>query len=1100
MRWLGWLLALGLLGGAAWGGDVVTPGITLYVSTRGDDAWSGTRATARGGDGPFATLERARDAIRALKGQGGLPRGGVRVVLAPGVYRRTASFTLTADDSGTPEAPIVYTGPTRGTAVLSGGQALNGFTPVTAPAISRRFDPAVRDRVRQCDLRAQQITDFGELTSRGHGRTGDHLLAPLELFFRGHAMQLARWPNAGVWANDGWLVNTLGTREACLGYTGDRPRRWASDTDIWVHGFWGSEWHFTTQPVLRIDRDARRIYPSPAASIGGNDRFYVVNVLEELDTPGEYYLDRETGLLYFLPPATIRDGDAVVSLLRAPLLELHDVQHVSFERLTLTDTRASAARITGGRGVTLAGCTIRNTGTDGVRLLRGFDHRIISCDFTATGDCGVYVEAGDRAQLIPANHTVHNCHFFAVSRLGQTYKGAVGVKWEGVMGLRLTHNLIHDLNHTGIFFFGNDIVMEDNELYNCVLQGDDAGAVYTGRDWTFQGNVFRHNYLHHNGSSGRHPVYGSMGLYHDDAAGGTRVEDNIFAWVSKAVFAGGGINTRVENNYFIDCAPAYWIDERGVSGNIGGFMQERFDSVHAGDPRWAERYPNFRVVQDAFRHGTGIPPVGNSFTHNIVAGSPRKWMIAPWPEAPDYLPIEHNMLDADPRFADPAWGDYRLRPDSPALDLGIQPIDVAGFGLVKDAYRTAIERVESRLELVAPLTLQPDGSARGLVRLHLRNRGDVTVKDVEYIGAKCMVTADVAGFYYSLVADAAQVTNAFWRFSLSPGQHASRDFPIVVDGGAIGKFDVVEINSRGMRARPARLRATVVSPLEAGFDGIGRLRAGAEPTHVRLTVCNQGDRSLSDTLNLTVVPPDVAGADPASFPVHLAPGESVTREVAVTLHPDAPGHRSRVTLQVAGRVLRETEQTLFIAQPLPRLTETPALEAVADTLARVPAQRLYLDWAGQTGPVAEARFVLAPGALLLTARVTDPRVQVADPLWMCSHLELFAARVPGASSFAQLFLVPASGDTSARGYRIHAGTPVADASIQLLTVPTGEGYVLSAIIPLTVLDLAPTLNEVALELSVTASDDAGTMGARRGTLFGSPKAFTESDGYGLFTP
>ena len=74
----------------------------LYVAPDGSDGNPGTRAK------PFATLEGARDAIRALKKAGGLPEGGATVVIRGGVYERKNTFALTRADSGTPDAPVVY--------------------------------------------------------------------------------------------------------------------------------------------------------------------------------------------------------------------------------------------------------------------------------------------------------------------------------------------------------------------------------------------------------------------------------------------------------------------------------------------------------------------------------------------------------------------------------------------------------------------------------------------------------------------------------------------------------------------------------------------------------------------------------------------------------------------------------------------------------------------------------------------------------------------------------------------------------------------------------------------------------------------------------
>ena len=140
-------------------------GLTLYVATDGNDAWSGRLSApnpARS-DGPFATLERARDAIRQARGATGLPAGGVAVELAPGRYERSEPFALTAEDSGTADAPIVYRARAGAAVRLAGGRLVSDWRPVTDPAILDRLPHAARDHVVQADLRALGVTEYGDL-------------------------------------------------------------------------------------------------------------------------------------------------------------------------------------------------------------------------------------------------------------------------------------------------------------------------------------------------------------------------------------------------------------------------------------------------------------------------------------------------------------------------------------------------------------------------------------------------------------------------------------------------------------------------------------------------------------------------------------------------------------------------------------------------------------------------------------------------------------------------------------------------------------------------------------------------------------------------
>ncbi|MCX7012796.1 MAG: hypothetical protein NTW86_09610, partial [Candidatus Sumerlaeota bacterium] len=116
----------------------------FFVAPEGNDANPGTAGK------PFASLEKARDAIRALKAKG-LP-GPVSVRLMPGEYPMTKTFELGEADSGTAKWPIVYRADQKGSAVLYGGTRLSGFEPVTDPEVIKRLPEEAKDEEFQCDL------------------------------------------------------------------------------------------------------------------------------------------------------------------------------------------------------------------------------------------------------------------------------------------------------------------------------------------------------------------------------------------------------------------------------------------------------------------------------------------------------------------------------------------------------------------------------------------------------------------------------------------------------------------------------------------------------------------------------------------------------------------------------------------------------------------------------------------------------------------------------------------------------------------------------------------------------------------------------------
>jgi hypothetical protein len=135
----------------------------LYVSTAGSDSDPGTRAK------PFATLERARDEVRALRQTHRL-KGGATIWLRGSDYARTNALELTAADSGTADAPIVWRAAKGENVRLLGARKLAGFQPVTDPEVLARLPEAARGHVLQQDLGAHGVTDFGKMSSRGFSR------------------------------------------------------------------------------------------------------------------------------------------------------------------------------------------------------------------------------------------------------------------------------------------------------------------------------------------------------------------------------------------------------------------------------------------------------------------------------------------------------------------------------------------------------------------------------------------------------------------------------------------------------------------------------------------------------------------------------------------------------------------------------------------------------------------------------------------------------------------------------------------------------------------------------------------------------------------
>ena len=224
-----------------------------------------------------------------------------------------------------------------------------------------------------------------------------------------------------------------------------------------------------------------------------------------------------------------------------------------------------------------------------------------------------------------------------------------GISVQGV-GNRAVHNLIHDAPHIGIVFGGNDHLIEFNEIHHVCLESNDAGAIYTGRNWTMRGNMIRYNYLH---EIQGYLEKGCVGVYLDDMFSSADIIGNVFYKVTRAAFIGGGRDCSVVNNIFIDCNPALhvdaralnwahyhadeWIEEGNTKGTISGIRYK--------EPPYSERYPKLvGILEDEPK-----APKGNLIARNICVGGT-------WEEvegaAKPYLALENNLLDTDPLFVD----------------------------------------------------------------------------------------------------------------------------------------------------------------------------------------------------------------------------------------------------------------------------------------------------------------------------------------------------------------------------------------------------------------------------------------------------------------
>ncbi|OGV63798.1 MAG: hypothetical protein A3K19_14025 [Lentisphaerae bacterium RIFOXYB12_FULL_65_16] len=612
------------------------PATGFYVAVNGNDAWSGTLAAPSkdAEDGPFATIERARDEIRKLKAAGHLTQP-VNVCIRDGIYELPHTLQLGPGDSGTAEFPITYRAYKRERPVIIGGRKITGWKPY-------------KGEIVQADVGAQ---GFNDIYFR-------------QFFFNGKRQILARYPNydptdpvAGGWTYmDGKLVpmykNIDNENRRTFQYKPGDVHDWAHPEEAEVFVFPRYNWWNNIIRIAAIDRQKRMITLTGDASYGNrpNDRYYFRNLLEELDAPGEWYLDQRTWTLYFWPPSDVAKGVAYAPALQT-LVEFKEAAHVTFRGLTLECADGTAVILQKCQNCLVAACTVRNAGSraeggeSGIAIRGGKNNGAIGSDVYEVGSNAISLDGGDFNTLEPAGNFADNNY---IHHVGVFYKQGVGVSVGGV-GNRVAHNLIHDCPRFGIVWGGNDHLFEYNHIRHCTLETADTGAIYSWQvDWTKRGTVMRYNYLHDIIGFGQEHgkwTYPHMnwGIYLDDGTCGTHLYGNV---VARTILGGvhyhGGRDNVVENNILIDGRDSQVQFSGYVAGGHPVPMMTETWNKFSGTPVY-EKYPGYPELKKSLDDAWQM--AGNKFRRNIVFySSPEAKLYAYYNLPFDKTEADYNLI------------------------------------------------------------------------------------------------------------------------------------------------------------------------------------------------------------------------------------------------------------------------------------------------------------------------------------------------------------------------------------------------------------------------------------------------------------------------
>ena len=602
---------------------------TIYVSAN---------AKAGEGDGtidnPFADIEKAKALIREIKENDKYPEKGITVYFREGEYCFDETILFKEADSGEEGAPVVYSAYNDEKVSFVGGLdvELSKFEDVNDPEIVARLAKGAEDKIKQFDLAALGITNYGEMNVYGHSLIILNNWAklnypdkqPPELLFDGETMSIARWPNDGTvtiksvvdkgnvvidwfenWSDPKTLVESMwvpdpeGPTFTVNADVAARMANWGEADDIWAHGYWKETWSDQSLPIESFDAETGTIkaaIPSAYGTAAGRN-FYFYNLLEEIDAAGEYYIDRTSGILYFYPPK--ESGAVSLSTLEDAMITLTEGAHdISFEGIELKSGLSHGVSMNGVEDINITNCEISLFADKGVSITNSRDVLITGSHLYDLGTGGVHITtSGEFSKnliktLESTNIVVENCEIHNFARITKTYSPAV---YTGGVGTIVRNCKIYDAPCNAITLSGNDTLIENNEIFDVLKEEADKGVFYGGGAKETMGIVIRNNYIHDISSAAGSNIYVA---YADDTKDGVTAESNLIVNVrGTGGFVNGGWDNNFRHNVLINCGATGTITAQGISkprpaateGLYETFRyvyQNYFDVYSAKYPHW----------------------------------------------------------------------------------------------------------------------------------------------------------------------------------------------------------------------------------------------------------------------------------------------------------------------------------------------------------------------------------------------------------------------------------------------------------------------------------------------------------------------------------
>ncbi len=641
------------------------PKLYLYVSPNGNNENSGTL------ESPFKTIEKARDTIRAIKKETGLSAyKEVVVYLRGGVYYTDKTIELNSLDAGTEECRITYSAFPGEQPVVSSGHYLkpSDFQNVKDKEVLDRLSYGAKKNVRAIDLKKLGITDYGKLS-----QTGDFIIERegeqfgMQVFVDDACYDLARWPNRNAEGYSQWVM-TNQIIKGLEGYTYrvtskeissftvhdetyERMKTWKTYDDIWLLGSFKWVFFCESLPIVNVDASKKQIdvYGGARGGWENNKPFLFFNVLEELDAPGEYYIDRDKGILYLYPEENFNNGSTVKlsGYCGEFILRVHDnCDYINLNGIDFELSRFHDVQVTESAFINITNCSFDNCGSgglfvgetvrwnDGGMRVQGYtikegvpqvsmDHHdidVVNCNSINPGAFGLHIAAGLSDTLTPGNVNMLNCYVYGTGRVQNA--STAGMSLFGC-GNTLKNCLVDHAPYIGIMYGGAELDISHTEFSDLMRDYNDGSPLYTcTSNYT---NEIHHNWLH--GSPEMTKVYEikddlhrffdtniffpyKMGLYTDGTSPGGHFYNNIVEDVIGGIHHyswGLNCHDNIFNNVLFpfSLSTSFYAKGAADSGKDWweGNCMDIFKLLKLTDAKvWREKYPEIEKQMEEIDH------------------------------------------------------------------------------------------------------------------------------------------------------------------------------------------------------------------------------------------------------------------------------------------------------------------------------------------------------------------------------------------------------------------------------------------------------------------------------------------------------------------